>query len=113
MDIHIYVRNEQGEYEVGHMLCPAVPRIGETVYLRMSLTGDWRLNPNNPASLDTAYFRVEDVAYDGYNVQDVEPGMGAAPYHPGSAVEIVQLYVSAKNEDTQVYIDRIIARERG
>lgn len=112
MDIHIYVRNEQGEYQVGRMLCSVVPRIGETIYLRMSLTGNWRLNPGNPISLDTAYFRVEDVAYDGYNVQEVEQGMGAAPYRSGSTVEVVQLYVTALNEDTQIYTDRVIAKER-
>lgn len=109
MDIHIYVRDDQGEeHKVGRMLCSVVPRIGETVYLRMSLKGEWRLNPNNRVRLDTAYFHVDDVAYDGYNIAEMEPGMGAAPYAQGSAVNAVQLYVHATNEDTQVYIDRII-----
>jgi len=117
MDIHLDVRDEHGEtYPVGHMLCPVVPRIGETVYLRMSLGAkggsEWRLNPASPITFNTAYFLVEDVAYEGYNVEEIEEGMGSAPFHEGSAVYTVTLYVRAKNEDTQVYIDRIIKNNK-
>ncbi len=113
IDIHLYVRRDDEMYEVGRMLCPVVPRIGETVYLRMSLMAkgagiDWRLNPDSPIRYDTAYFKVEDVSYEGYNIEDIEEGMGAAPYSDASAVNFVQLYVSAINEDTQVYVDRVI-----
>lgn len=94
------------------MLCPVVPRIGETVYLRMSLMPkrgvDWRLDPANPVNYDTAYFLVDDVAYEGYNVAEIEDGMGAAPYSEASTVSFVQLYVHAINEVTQVYVDRVI-----
>src|SRR5579859_2161712 len=114
MDIHLDVRDEHDEtYTVGHMLCPVVPRIGETVYLRMSLgakfgNSEWRINPASPITFNTAYFLVEDVDYDGYNVEEIEEGMGSAPLHEGSTAYTVTLYVRAKNEDTQVYIDRII-----
>lgn len=110
MDIHIYVREDGAEYEVGRMLCPVVPRIGETVYLHMSMAGGWHLNPNNPARINVAKFHVEDVSYVGYNTEGIEDGMGAAPYHSSSETHSVQLYVSAMNEDTQVYINRIIAK---
>ena len=95
------------------MLCPVVPRIGETVYLRMSLMAkgggnDWRLNPASPIRFDTAYFKVDDVSYEGYNVEEIEVGMGSAPYSEASVVSFVQLYVHAINEDTQAYVDRVI-----
>jgi len=113
MDIGFYVEHNGEHIEVGRMLCPVVPRIGETVYLRMSLAArgnatEWRLNPNDPVHHETAYFLVEDVAYDGYNVVDTEKDMGAAPYHQGSMVSAAWIRVSAKNEDTQIYIDRVV-----
>ncbi len=112
MDIHFYVRDEKGEYEVGHALIPVVPRMGESVWLHMSLRGGWALNPANPARLDTAHFQVDEVWYDAYNVEEIEEGMGAAPLHEGSTCHTVQCYVHATNEDTQVYVDRIIASEQ-
>ena len=49
MDLMFYVQDAEGNhYDVGRMLCPVVPRIGETVYLRMSLMAkagiDWHRN---------------------------------------------------------------------
>ena len=113
MHIQVCVKDEQGEsHDVGRMLMPVVPRIGETVYLNLSLTGNYSMNPASPVKFNTAYFKVVDVAYEAYNTEDIEEGMGAAPYSEGSTAYAVQLFVTAINENTDAYVQRIIARDR-
>ena len=113
MDIHFFVKDSlDTTHKVGRALIPVVPRVGETIHLRMSLMGikDWKLNPANRASGDTAYFRVVEIAYEANNIEEVEDGMGAAPYSEGAISCTVWCGVHVLNEDTQAYIDRIIAR---
>lgn len=112
MHLHFSVRRNESSYAIGEMLCPVVPRIGETVYLNMSLGNlDWALNPAHNVNFSTAYLLVENVAYEGYNVLEVEEGMGAAPLMVGSAASTVWLYVTTKDEHTQAYIDRVVEKQ--
>jgi|SRR5579885_2229495 len=104
----MHVQFEHNDTPLGEAEFSVLPRPGDTVGLCL-VPGFHRMSDGSLAPIGDALFKVEAVSFQAFNSSRVEQWMTTLWTRGKDAFAILE--VSAADEETQAYIDRVKAQE--